>query len=105
MTEAFTGPEWESFVRRFREDAVREIASSAIVATLAPDGDFDVKIACEIGATLLLDKPLIVIALPGRAIPAALRRAAVEVVECDIETEAGRDHLAERINALTGDAT
>jgi hypothetical protein len=98
--DPFDTAEWHDFVRHFREDAVHKIAGSAMVASIAPGDEFDVKIACEIGATLLLNKPLIILQLPGRPVPDALRKAAVEVVECDLDTRAGQDHLASRLKAL-----
>lgn len=43
----------------------------------------DAKQAIELGLTLLLDKPMLVVAQTGVTVPASVRRAAVEVVEVD----------------------
>lgn len=44
----------------------------------------DAKLALEVGAAVLLDKPLLVVIPPGRTISATLRRVATHVVEIDV---------------------
>lgn len=53
--------------------------SSAFVAVAPPEPD--VKAAVELGYGLLLDKPLLVIAAPGRLVPSRLARAADIVID------------------------
>ena len=75
-----TGQEYE---QHFREDGLPKIMSSNVTMTLyTGDGsDFDVKHATELGAMLLLDKPLILIGIPGAVLPSRLRKAADVVIE------------------------
>jgi hypothetical protein len=74
---------WREYSERFRREALPKIVSSSVTLSLySGDGsDFDVKLATELGAMLLLDKPLILVALPGRTVPSRLRRAADVVIE------------------------
>lgn len=95
--------EWDRFVRHTREDTIEAMAASAYVTTFVPaaDAEPDVQFAVEVGLTLLLDKPLILLAVPGRPIPERLRRAADEIVvlEHDLDTEAGRHEARRRLEA------
>lgn len=74
---------WAEYEKDFRENGLPKIQGSATSMLLySGDGtDFDVKQATELGAMLLLDKPIILIALPGAKIPTRLRRAADRVLE------------------------
>lgn len=92
--------EWEEFVRNAREHSIKQIEASAMVMSLVPDDDFDVKFALELGAAIMLDKPLIVIVVPGRRVSEHLRRVADEVVEVDIDTEDGQERLQAALRRL-----
>jgi hypothetical protein len=74
---------WSDYSAHFRTRTLRLLMSSAVCLTVySGDGsDFDVKQATEIGATLLLDKPIILVSTPGSAIPSRLRKAAYVVIE------------------------
>lgn len=88
---------WNDFVKHFREDALGKIYGSALTISLVPGEDFDVKFAVELGASIMLDKPIVAVAVDGRNVPPGLRRVAHAVVEldADIDTEAGRAQLLE----------
>lgn len=68
--------------------------------SLALQDHVDVEALCN----LALDKPLVVVVPPGRALSERLRRAADAVVETDIDTEAGQAEFQEVIADLLGDA-
>lgn len=85
---------WDDFVDHFRRDALQKMESSAFVASLVPRGDFDVKFAVELGAAIMLDKPIVAIAAPGATIPDRLRRVVDELVEADVDTAEGREAIA-----------
>jgi hypothetical protein len=74
---------WRDFSKSFREDGLPKIMSSAVCLSLySGDGsDFDVKQATELGAMLLLDKPLILVCRSGTSLPTHLARAADVVIE------------------------
>ncbi|HEV2071081.1 MAG TPA: hypothetical protein VGR26_14925 [Acidimicrobiales bacterium] len=92
---------WQAFVTDFRENALSKIMESAFVISIAAE-DFDVKLAVETGAAVLLDKPIVVLQVPGREVPPGLRRVAHAVIEmdADIDTEAGQKHIARRVTEI-----
>lgn len=71
---------WE---QRVRDELIPKLRASAVVAQLAPGDAPDVKAAVEVGMAILLDKPLIVIEIPGRSVSLRLGRAADAVIEWD----------------------
>lgn len=94
--------QWDDFVAAARKNAVAKIAESAITICLSPPGpvdDFDVKQALELGASILLDKPIIIVRPAGRPIRPGLHRVASHVVEMehDIDLEAGQDELQRKL--------
>ncbi len=94
--------DWDGFVDRVRKDAVHKIAESAFVASLVPPGETDIKFAVELGLAIMLDKPVVAIAFPGRAVPPGLRRVAHSVIELehDLDTEAGQLEMQRRLTAV-----
>jgi hypothetical protein len=106
MTDITSDRAWRDFSRSFRTDGLPKILSSAVCMSLVSgDGrDFDVKQATELGAMLLLDKPLILVCMPGAVIPSRLRRAADEVVEdWDPADMASQDRVGAALRRLTGE--
>jgi hypothetical protein len=76
----------QSEVKDFLQRADREMfpkmrgsALSLVIGTDKPDA----KLALEVGAAVLFDKPLLVVIPRGRVIPDGLRRIAAEIVEID----------------------
>jgi hypothetical protein len=95
--------QWDRFVEHFRQEAVEMIAGSGAFISLVPTRDkLDVKFATELGAAIMLDKPIISLAMPGAVIPESLRRISAEVVEADIDTEEGREQLIQALDRLFG---
>lgn len=94
-------PRFKKFARSVQEDLVPAMKGSAYVMTIAPDGGaVDVKIAVEIGFAILLDKPLIVLKMPGRPVAERLLRIADHVVEGDMTTEAGKEAMFAKLKAV-----
>lgn len=98
---------FQEFVNRFREDALPKIADSALTLSLVPGGtepgrNFDVKFAVELGASIMLDKPIVALCTPCRGCPPGLRRVAHTVIELteDVDTEAGRRELEEKLRPV-----
>lgn len=90
--------QWDDYVAHFRESTIKQMAESAFVMQLVPqEGKFDVKFATELGASIMLDKPILAVVMPGAAVPSKLRLIADEIVECDIDTEEGRKSLTAAI--------
>jgi hypothetical protein len=74
-------PEVQAWARRVLSDMVPKLADSACTVTLMPSGEPDVKLAVELGFSVLLDKPMIAIIQPGQQVPARMLRVVDEVVE------------------------
>lgn len=99
--DPFDTTEFKRYARRVREDMVPKMLDSAYVMTIAPNGgDADVKIAVEIGYAILLNKPLIVMKVPGRVHSEKLLRIADYVVEGDMDTEAGREAMYAQLERI-----
>lgn len=92
---------WQEFVDHFRKDALQKLDESAFVMSIVPkEHDVDVKFAVELGASIMLDKPIIAVVLPGARVPNKLRLVADRVVEADIDQEAGRQAVARAIREI-----
>lgn len=91
---------WDGFVDHFRREAVSKIEGSGLFISLVPSEGFDVKFAVELGAAIMLDKPIIAVVMPGVEISDHLRRVSDQVVEADLDTEEGRDKIARAISVF-----
>jgi hypothetical protein len=69
-----------------------KIRDSAIVCSLVPEKP-DAKYAVELGMSLMLDKPIVLVVPPGRRVPERLVRVADLIIDADISTEAGRHSM------------
>lgn len=69
-----------------RKRLIPKMRDSSNVLMLAPDvkAEFDISFALQIGACILLEKPLILVVHPGRQIPPKLRAIADRVIEADL---------------------
>jgi hypothetical protein len=79
----FDDPEWKRFEDRIRKRMIPEMESSATTLMIAPDASnpsFDVQFAVQIGACVLLEKPLLVLAIAGRPMPPKLERIADRII-------------------------
>jgi hypothetical protein len=101
--DPFSGEWWDEFVLHVREDALKKIEESALVMSIAPGSEPDLKYAVELGLGIMLDKPLVVIALPGRPVPRKLRQVADEIVFCDIDTEDGQRKIQAAMERVIGE--
>jgi hypothetical protein len=96
---------WADYSERFRREVLPMLLSSAVSVSIhAGDGsDFDVQQATELGAMLLLGKPLILLSMPGARVPSGLARAADYVVyDWDPEDPGAQDRLAEAVHRMKG---
>jgi hypothetical protein len=97
-------PEWLEFVDHVRRETMEGIAGSGVVVSLAPGpgAEGDVKYAVELGLSIMLDKPLLVVVTPGVEVPPKLRAVADEVVEADVDLEQGQRAVAEALKRIAG---
>lgn len=90
-------PTWE-FLKR--HELFPMVESSAIFMALVPP-EWDVKSAVELGAAILMDKPILAVGLPGRQVSGHLRRVADVVVEdCDLYSKEGKARLQEALTQM-----
>lgn len=92
--------DWDAIVRHTRDELLPMLENSAVVLNIAPGGKPDAKYCIELGMSIMLDKPILVVAPAGHPVPDRLRRVADEVVEADMDTEAGQQLLAAAIKRM-----
>ena len=100
MTDDDWDEEWEAHVR---EELIPKITGSTATLSLVPKGETDVKFAVELGFTLMLDKPLILIVPPGTKVPKRLRRAADAVIEGEIQHPKTAQRIREVLDRVLGE--
>lgn len=94
--QAMSQEEWDRFEAEVREQVVDKMVDSALVTTLNPaEQEPDVKLAVEVGMTILLDKPMLLIAREGDYIPPMLERVAHAVIRHsgDLASAEGKEEL------------
>jgi hypothetical protein len=70
-----------------RKRLIPKMEGSQSVLMLAPDlkADFDISFALQIGACILLEKPLILVIHPGKVVPPKLRTIADKIIEVNLD--------------------
>lgn len=95
-------PWFDSYATRFLKDVLPMLQESDFSVSIAPgsrnkDTKGDVKYWVELGASIMYDKPIIVIIEFGQEMPVRLRRVADAVVEADLDTPEGQQAAQEQI--------
>jgi hypothetical protein len=106
MTEDWANdPVWRDFAMRVRAEMLPQLTDSSICVSIAPGdrGNGDVKYWVELGASIMLDKPIVVVAHPGHQLPERLLRVADKVVYADLGTDQGQQAVAEALALLVGE--
>jgi hypothetical protein len=93
MSDWYSDPAMQPWLAHVRHQVIPAIQGSALSMIVSPDGEPDLKLAVELGLSVLFNKPIIVVVPPGRVPPAGLARIAHEVVVGDVTTAEGRRHL------------
>lgn len=95
--------QWAEFARRVIDELVPKMEDSISVMHLVPQTDeMDVKFAVELGYSIMLDKPLIMVLRPGMELPPKLKKIADYVVCADLDNEDGRHGFAhEMVEIMT----
>lgn len=79
------------FQRAVTEGLVPQLKDSAVAVAICPaDEQLDAKFCVELGAMIMLDKPILAFVAPGRHIPDKLLLVADEIVQADITTDEGQ---------------
>lgn len=100
MSSSGWGEEFDQYVDHFRREVVQNMNDSAYVMSLVP-GEFDVKFATELGAAVMMDKPILAVMMPGAKVTKKLELVVDKIVYADIDTEEGRKELAAEIGKFT----
>lgn len=92
--------QWDALVEDFRRTSLEGIVeSAAFVSILPPGNQIDPRACMELGAAIMLGKPIIAVALDGQDVPPMLRALAFRVVEGDIDVEDGLKNVGVAITA------
>jgi hypothetical protein len=98
-------PEFQGFESHVREHVLPAMDASAVIMSLVPEGDPDIKYAVELGLSIMLDKPIIAVVTPGTRVPGKLVKVADVILEGDMRTKAGQQSLAERLQTALKELT
>lgn len=71
---------WFAFNQDFRDNLVPKLLSSSIYLGIG-SSEWDVKFAAELGAAIIMDKPILLVVPKGRTISEHFRRVADIVVD------------------------
>jgi hypothetical protein len=95
--------EFDRWVQHTRETTLKGMIDSAIVLSVVPNpgSEADIKYAVELGLSIMLEKPIVLIVMPGRKPPAKLLAVADEVIYGDIDTQQGRDKVEKALKSLS----
>ena len=103
MADPFDDPAVREWVNHVKTDMVPKLADSEFSISLVPGGDTDgdVKFWVELGASIMMDKPIIAVVFDGREVPEKLRLVADEIVEIpEGVSPEGSEQLAEALDRV-----
>lgn len=83
----FESDDFRRWADQMRARLIPNMENSASVLMIAPDmsAKFDIEFALQIGAAILLEKPLILLVHSSRTIPPKLRAIADRIIEADLD--------------------
>lgn len=95
----------EGWIRERRERTLKPMVESAAIMQLVPRQPetwetLDVMYALELGASILLGKPVIAIVMPGVEAPPKLLAVADKVIHGEVDTDEGRAHVQAEVDAF-----
>lgn len=82
MPDDWNDPIAKRWVRHVLADMAPKMHNSRIVCAVVPDDEGDVKFWVELGAMIMFNKPIVIVAFGDQQIPDKLRLVADEVVIC-----------------------
>lgn len=101
MSDIWQDPRTKEWVRHVLNDMVPKLVDCALTISLVPDDpEGDVKFWVELGASIMLNKPIVALVVGDREIPSRLAAVADEIVRCPDGLEAGAEQLQEAINRV-----
>lgn len=102
MSDPWNDPQAQEFITQVRAELVPMIDQSQFYVCLTPSDpdEVDVKFSVELGVSIMLDKPIIVVVAPGSKLPPKLALIADHILDIDLRTEEGPALIAQRIAAI-----
>lgn len=102
MSDPFRSPEWKQFAKHVQEFTIPAMQESSIFISITPSkpGEIDIQFAVQLGAAIMLDKPIVAIVQPGAPISEKLSRVVDRFIELDLEDPNFHDRLKEVIKEL-----
>lgn len=91
-------PDTEAWMAHVLDEVVPKLEDSDATVSLVPEGETDIKFAVELGLSIMMDKPIILVIRPGTPVPAKLAKVADGIVEGDTSTVMGRAELVDRVH-------
>jgi hypothetical protein len=83
MTDLSNDPEFKAFAAHVNAHLIPMVMGADASISLVPRTEVDIKYAIELGLSIMLDKPLVIVAQTRQKIPEHLRRVADAVVVID----------------------
>lgn len=108
MTDFWGESGAKKWLRAVLDGMAPKVQGSAATISLVPghDGKFsegDAKFWVELGASIMMDKPIIAVAEPGQVIPERLKRVADVVLYVDLSAPDAGDRVQAAIDRVLGD--
>lgn len=100
MAFADDDPEIKAWIEAVEHDMLPKMESSELSVAIF-NGTIDAKLCVEIGAAILYDKPVVVIAPPGARVPKNLEQCAL-IVRGDPKDPATQQRMTEAISLALG---
>jgi hypothetical protein len=102
MTDPWHEPTAKAWIRHVLDEMVPKLTDSALVISLVPDDrEGDVKFWVELGASIMMDKPILAVLLGDAPVPAKLAAVADEIVRLPAGvTPAASDEIARAIRRM-----
>ena len=90
------GQEW---IKDVNEHMTPKLRESAMAAMLVPD-ETDVKFGVELGMSIMMDKPILLVVRPGTKVPEHLARVADRIVEGGLDDPTTQERLVAAIKSI-----
>lgn len=94
--------EEREFQKVVNEGLVPKLKQSAVcISLMPPEGmELDAKFCVELGAMIMLDKPIITLVTPGEKVPPKLALISDHIVEADLRTNEGQKTFQQFLSDL-----
>jgi len=97
MTDPWDMPEMKEWADHIRKELVPKLVGSAATVSIVPKGETDVKYAVELGMSIMLEKPLVLMVSPGAHVPDKLAQIADAIIEIDFDDADSQHQAGERL--------